>query len=68
MLHNTDKWDRTRFLEYGPKDIMTIRMVQTTEMVKSDHNDVNSAKMLNIKEVKNYESNTHNQLNIVFTS
>lgn len=49
MLYNTDNWDGTHVLEYGPKDIANMRMILTAKMVESDHNDVNWTKMLNIK-------------------
>lgn len=49
MLYNTDKWDGRFVLDYGPKDIPNIRKILTAKMVKSDHNDINWARMLNIK-------------------
>lgn len=49
MLYNTDKWDGRLVLEYGPKDIANIRKILTAKVIKSDHNDVNWARMLNIK-------------------
>lgn len=49
MLYNTDNWDGRLVLDYGPKDILNIRKLLMAKMVKSDHNDVNWARTLNIK-------------------
>ncbi|KAE8789106.1 hypothetical protein D1007_36795 [Hordeum vulgare] len=52
MMYNVEHSDDTHVLEYGQKDILSMRKILTTKMLKSYHNDVNWVKMFNIKKVK----------------